>query len=288
MLCALRRAGCLSRGRVRPGQLARRPARPAHRNRFRQRLGGRPAVLDGNAAAVYDVALHKDAEVAALGHPFEGEYPWIYPPTFLFAAAALALLPYLAGLCGLACLTFAAYVATIRGIIGRSHRHFSRMRLSGRTVEPRGRPERISHRRAASAARCSVMERRPLVAGCLFGLLSFKPHLGILVPIGAGRRAATGTVIGGGRRRDACCSPPRRGSPSAARSWEAFFHACQAASQAALTDGRADWAKLQSVFGVVRMLGGSEALAWTLQGDRWQVPPRFSFARSGAARRPST
>ena len=35
--------------------------------------------------------------------------------------------------------------------------------------------------------------------------------------------------------------------------------------QASLTDGRASWAKLQSVFGVVRMIGGSEALAWTLQ-----------------------
>src|SRR5262245_11132001 len=50
---------------------------------------GRQA-LDGQAAAVYDVAVHKSAEAAALGHDFEGEYPWIYPPTFLFAAVALA------------------------------------------------------------------------------------------------------------------------------------------------------------------------------------------------------
>jgi len=48
--------------------------------------------------------------------------------------------------------------------------------------------------------------------------------------------------------------------------WEAFFHGMQAASQAALTDGRADWAKLQSIFGVVRLLGGSESLAWIAQG----------------------
>jgi hypothetical protein len=48
--------------------------------------------------------------------------------------------------------------------------------------------------------------------------------------------------------------------------WEVFVHAVQAASQAALADGRADWAKLQSVFGAARMLGGDEGLAWTLQG----------------------
>ena len=33
----------------------------------------------------------------------------------------------------------------------------------------------------------------------------------------------------------------------------------------ALVEGRADWGKLQSVFAVTRLLGGSEALAWTLQ-----------------------
>src|SRR3954464_4959953 len=53
--------------------------------------GGRH-VLDGNPAAAHEGAIHKTAEVAAIGHPFEGEYPWIYPPTFLFAATLLALL----------------------------------------------------------------------------------------------------------------------------------------------------------------------------------------------------
>src|SRR5262249_5387956 len=48
--------------------------------------------LAGEPAAVYDVALHKIAEVAAVGHAFDGEYPWLYPPTFLFVALSLAFL----------------------------------------------------------------------------------------------------------------------------------------------------------------------------------------------------
>src|SRR5947199_5190791 len=36
--------------------------------------GGRQA-LDGAPQAVYDVAAHKGAEDAALGHGFEGDYP---------------------------------------------------------------------------------------------------------------------------------------------------------------------------------------------------------------------
>jgi hypothetical protein len=37
---------------------------------------GRQA-LAGEPAAVYDVTLHKAAEVAAVGHDFDGEYPWL-------------------------------------------------------------------------------------------------------------------------------------------------------------------------------------------------------------------
>jgi hypothetical protein len=43
-------------------------------------------------------------------------------------------------------------------------------------------------------------------------------------------------------------------------------HALPATSEAALTQGRADFAKLQSLYAVVRMLGGSEHLGWTLHG----------------------
>jgi hypothetical protein len=38
------------------------------------------------------------------------------------------------------------------------------------------------------------------------------------------------------------------------------------ANQLVLTDGGAGWNKLQSVFGLVRALGGGEGLAWMIQG----------------------
>jgi hypothetical protein len=109
-----------------------------------------------------------------------------------------------------------------------------------------------------------ALERRPLVAGCLFGLLSFKPHLGIFVPLVllVDRRW---TVIAAAAAMTALLAAASWLAFGTA-SWEAFFHAVQAASQAALTDGRADWAKLQSIFGVVRLIGGSETLAWIAQG----------------------
>jgi hypothetical protein len=64
--------------------------------------------LSGHAVAAYDWPAHKLMEETAVGHSFDGYYAWPYPPTFLFVAAGLALLPYTA-----ACLawTFATFLA---------------------------------------------------------------------------------------------------------------------------------------------------------------------------------
>jgi arabinofuranan 3-O-arabinosyltransferase len=75
-------------------------------------------VLDGHAAAAYDWTLHREVEVAAVGHEFEGYYGWHYPPTFLFVAAALATLPYLAAALIWLAATLPAYVAAVRAITG--------------------------------------------------------------------------------------------------------------------------------------------------------------------------
>ena len=48
-------------------------------------------------------------------------------------------------------------------------------------------------------------------------------------------------------------------------SWQAFFHWMPMFSQAFLTEGKATWWKLQSLFSMVRYLGGPEQLAWTFQ-----------------------
>jgi arabinofuranan 3-O-arabinosyltransferase len=48
-------------------------------------------------------------------------------------------------------------------------------------------------------------------------------------------------------------------------SWQAFFHWMPMFSQAFLTEGRATFWKLQSLFALVRFLGGSEPLAWIFQ-----------------------
>jgi hypothetical protein len=47
--------------------------------------------------------------------------------------------------------------------------------------------------------------------------------------------------------------------------WQAFFHWLPMFSQAFLTEGRAPWGKMQSIFALVRYFGGAEQLAWVFQ-----------------------
>src|SRR5258708_8123186 len=51
-----------------------------------------------------------------------------------------------------------------------------------------------------------------------------------------------------------------------AGAWIGFARSLWIASQAFLSEGQADWSKLQTLFGIVRWVGGSDPLAWWLQG----------------------
>jgi arabinofuranan 3-O-arabinosyltransferase len=218
--------------------------------------------LAGHAASAYDWATHKAAEESAVGHAFDGYFGWHYPPTFLFVAIPLSLLPYALAYVVWVFGTLPAYLVTIRAIIG----------------------ERIGYLLAAAfpavLANCVVgqngflsagliggtlylPEQRPIVAGVLLGLLTYKPHLGLLFPI---------ALIAGGHWRSfitaALVSALLAAASWAAfgsEAWLAFVAGIGKSSQAFLSDGWADWAKLQTAFGLTRTLGGSETLAWSVQ-----------------------
>jgi hypothetical protein len=225
-------------------------------------VAGRQA-LAGVPAAAYDVALHKAAEVAAVGHDFEGQYPWLYPPIFLFVAVPLALLPYGTAAAAWLALTFSAYLVAVRGII----RHRAGILLA--CAYPGLLANAVVGQNGfLSAALLGgallLLPARPLTAGCLIGLLAFKPHLGILLPV---------VLVAGGYWRAIAAAAVTLGlvallswaafGPDA---WIAFFQSLPVASQSTLEQGRADWGKLQSAYGIARMMSAASAIAWVVQG----------------------
>ena len=218
--------------------------------------------LAGHAATAYDWPAHKAVEEAAIGRPFDGYFGWHYPPTFLFVAVALSLLPYAAAYALWVFGTFPAYAAAIRAIIG------DRVGYLLAAAFPAGLANFIAGQNGFLTAglvggALLLLARRPLTAGVLIGLLTYKPHLGILFPV---------ALAAGGYWRVFFAAAAVALAMAAAswlafgsEAWQAFFANIGHTSQAFLSAGAADWSKLQTAFGLVRTLGGGEALAWTMQ-----------------------
>jgi arabinofuranan 3-O-arabinosyltransferase len=217
--------------------------------------------LDGDAAAAYDWPVHKQAEVRAIGHDFADYYGWHYPPTFLFVAAALAMLPFVVAAIVSLVATLAAYVTAMAGILGRTG-----------ILVALGFPAALWNVTAGQngfltaaliGGTLGLLERRPTLAGVCLGLLTYKPQFGLLFPLIliADRRWMTMAVAAAVAVALAALSWLAFGSAS----WDAFAHWLPITSHEILGVGRADFGRLQSLFGLVRSHGGSEQLAWAVQ-----------------------
>jgi hypothetical protein len=219
--------------------------------------------LDGDPAAAYDWPLHKAAEVRAVGHDFANYYGWHYPPTFLFVAGALAMLPYLAAAIVWLAATLAAYAATLGGILGGRAGVFLALGFPAALWNVTAGQNGFLTA-ALIGGTLGLLERRPALAGICLGLLSYKPQFGLLFPIVlvADRRWLTIAVAALVAIILAALSWLAFGSAS----WLAFVHGLPVTGSAVLGEGAADWNRLQSLFASVRSYGGSESLAWTVQG----------------------
>jgi Glycosyltransferase family 87 len=247
-------------------------------------------VLDGHAAAAYDWTLHREVEVNAIGHEFDGYYGWHYPPTFLFVAAALATLPYLAAALVWLALTLPAYVAAVRAIIGERIGVLLACAFPG-VVWNISAGQNGFLTAALIGGMLASLPRRPIVAGVLLGLLTYKPQFGILFPIVLlldrnwrvlAAATATAAMI--------VAASLALGQES----WRAFIEWMPVTSAAVFADGRAGLNKLQSLFGVVRWAGGSMTAASVAQGllvaglalalaKLWRAPVRYEIKAAALA-----
>lgn len=219
--------------------------------------------LDGHAAAAYDWTLHKAAEIRAVGHDFANYYGWHYPPTFLFVAAALATLPYLTSVLLWLLVTLALYAAALGKILGGRAGAALALGFPAALWNVTAGQNGFFTAALIGGTLC-FLERRPALAGLCLGLLTYKPQFGLLFPLVliAERRWRTIAVAAAVALLLAALSWLVFG----AASWVAFVQGLSATSRVVLGEGGADFNRLQSVFGLVRAHGASEALAWVVQG----------------------
>jgi alpha-1,2-mannosyltransferase len=107
------------------------------------------------------------------------------------------------------------------------------------------------------------LDRRPWIAGLLFGLMVYKPQFGILFPL---------VLAATGRWRSFAAAAATVAVLALITTlvfgvsiWEAFLASTHFTRTVVLEAGETGWQKIQSVFSAVRMWGGPVALAYAVQ-----------------------
>jgi hypothetical protein len=134
------------------------------------------------------------------------------------------------------------------------------------------------------------LDRRPVLAGVLIGLMAYKPQFGLLIPlvlVVSGRwtsfAAAAATVLAACGLSLALFGP---------ETWLAFWDSLAFTRGVVLEAGGTGWQKIQSLFSAVRMWGGPLDLAYGAQAGLsilvaaslvWLWRSRAAYALKAAA-----
>jgi alpha-1,2-mannosyltransferase len=231
-------------------------------------------VLEGNPVAPFDSLQQYARERAIFGAatPF---YGWHYPAYFLFVAAALAWMPYGLALFVWQAVTLGLYLLAIRGI----RTTFAPEGRAGANVDPLWLLLALAfpavlinvghgHNGFLTAALLGgglvALERRPLLAGVLFGLMAYKPQFGLMIPV---------ALAAGGYWRSFAAAAITAVMLTLVTTlvfgvqvWHAFFVGAEYTRTVVLEQGDTGWHKIQSIFSWARMWGAPVPLAYAIQG----------------------
>jgi alpha-1,2-mannosyltransferase len=228
-------------------------------------------VLEGKPTAPFDPAQQHARERAIFGDgtPF---YGWHYPPFFLLLAAPLAAMPYWLALLVWQGVTLGLYLLTVRVIL-----------LPAAPVWEKARTQSLLFALAFPAVFINLgqahngfltaallggalcqLDRRPWLAGILFGCLAYKPQFGLLIPL---------VLVAGGYWRTIMAATATVAVLTLGVTfafgvdvWRAFLASTEFTRTVVLEQGGTGWYKIQSVFAWTRMWGGSISLAYAMQG----------------------
>jgi hypothetical protein len=218
--------------------------------------------LQGHAADAYDWAIEKQVQVATLGQSYPGNFAWHYPPPFLMVAALLASMPYVTAYVLWPLISFVPFALTMRAIVGRPFGWLFALAFPVVLVNTL-----IGQNGFLTAALVGgtlvLMPVRPVLAGICLGLLSYKPQYGLLFPLVL--IAASQWAVFTSAAVTAALLALASWCAFGLEAWQAWVHWLPMASQAFLSEGRAPWGKMQSIFATVRYFDGSEQIAWVVQ-----------------------
>jgi alpha-1,2-mannosyltransferase len=229
------------------------------------------AALKGTPTAPFDIMRQWAQEKAIFGDATP-LYGWHYPPFFLLVAAPLAQLPYPWALAVWQFSTLALYLWALAALLRQSAMpqwardyRWILLALAFTAVFVN-----LTHGHngflttALVAGALSQLEKRPWLAGILFGLLAYKPQFGVMIPLAL--------AAGGYCRSLAAAALTVLGLALlvtllfGADVWTAFLASTHFTRTVVLENGSTGFEKIQSLFSQVRFLGGPVMLAYAAQG----------------------
>ena len=216
----------------------------------------------GDAPGAYRYTRHHLVEREVVGDARIPYFGWHYPPMFLGVAWLLAQMPYATALALYLAVTFALLALVVWRIAPHPLTLLVLLAFPGTFVNL-GHGQNAFLTAALLGGGLLLLERRPIAAGVLLGLLSYKPQFGLLIPVAllAGLHvrailAATATVA-------AVCLASL--GLFGAETWQAFFASTALTQDIILEQGATGWEKIQSSFSMARSLGAPLPLAYGVQ-----------------------
>ena len=144
-------------------------------------MGGRSA-LAGGPAAWFDAPVYNKFLREFMGVPYVHDYFWSYPPHILLFVWPFGLLPYFLSFLVWTFLGFAVFLnAAASG--GVERRNLLLIAVAPAVAINVFIGQNGFFTAALLIGGLSNLDRRPLLAGVLFGILSLKPQLGMLLPL---------------------------------------------------------------------------------------------------------
>jgi alpha-1,2-mannosyltransferase len=141
---------------------------------------GARSVFEGGPATWFDAQTYNAALRQVLGAPYPEHY-WSYPPHVLLFIWPLGLLPYLPAYLAWCVVGIALYLFACSGAIRRDRLVFAAVAPAVAVCIFFGQNGFYTAALLIGGLLC--IERRPVLAGALFGILTVKPQLGLLLPV---------------------------------------------------------------------------------------------------------
>jgi arabinofuranan 3-O-arabinosyltransferase len=216
----------------------------------------------GHAAQAYDWSIMHALQGRLMHHTASGFLGWAYPPLFFAVAMVLALLPFGMAFLGWVGASLALYAAAVARIArDRRAALFALAAPASLACIVAGQNGFLTG--ALMACVLLQLEARPILAGLLLGLLTFKPHFGLLFPVallfGGYWRAFVAAAI-------ATLAILFVSWLAAPDSLAAFAQHLGGMSNDFLSQGHAGFYKLQSLYGLLRTSGVPDGASFTAQG----------------------